>query len=86
MDEALRRIGGLDGFDLEPIEPAVEPWRYRNKLEYSFGERDDGTTLLGFHRRGSWEEVVDVDDCHLASDASNAARNAVRAWARARRA
>ena len=22
--------------------PAVEQWRYRNKLEYSFGERDDG--------------------------------------------
>ena len=82
VDEALRRIGGLEGFDLEPIVPAVAPWRYRNKLEYSFGERDDGTTLLGFHRRGSWEDVVDVDDCMLASDASNEARNAVRSWAR----
>ena len=40
VDDALRRIGGLDGFELEPIEPAVEQWRYRNKLEYSFGERD----------------------------------------------
>ena len=40
VDDALRRLGGLDGFELEPIEPAVEPWRYRNKLEYSFGERD----------------------------------------------
>ena len=38
VDEALRRIGGLDGFELEEIEPAVEQWRYRNKLEYSFGE------------------------------------------------
>ena len=25
------------GFELEPIVPAVEPWRYRNKMEYSFG-------------------------------------------------
>jgi 23S rRNA (uracil1939-C5)-methyltransferase len=81
VDEALRRIGRLDGFELEPILEAEATWRYRNKLEYSFGERDR-ETLLGFHRRGSWHEVVDVDDCHLASKSSNAARNAVRAWAR----
>ena len=31
--EALARIGHLAGFELEPIVPAVEPWRYRNKLE-----------------------------------------------------
>ena len=80
VDDALRRLGKLDGFELEPIEPAIEPWRYRNKLEYSFGERSD-TIALGFHRRGSWSEIVDVEDCRLASEANNAARNAVRAWA-----
>ena len=35
--DALTRIGRLEGFELEPIVPAVEQWRYRNKLEYSFG-------------------------------------------------
>ena len=79
--DALRRIGRLEGFDFEPIVAAVEPWRYRNKTEYSFGERD-GEATLGFHRRGSWSEIVDVDDCKLASEANNAARNAVRDWAR----
>jgi 23S rRNA (uracil1939-C5)-methyltransferase len=82
VDEALTRLGGLDGFESEPIVPALSQWRYRNKLEYSFGDRD-GDAVLGFHRRGSWREVVDVDDCHLASEANNAARNAVRDWARA---
>jgi 23S rRNA (uracil1939-C5)-methyltransferase len=82
VDDALRRIGRLDGYELEPIEPAIETWRYRNKLEYSFGSRDDGTPTLGFHRRGSWAEVVDVDDCLLASERNNAARDAVRGWAR----
>jgi 23S rRNA (uracil1939-C5)-methyltransferase len=81
VDEALRRLGELDDFDLEVIEPAVEQWRYRNKLEYSFGaDRDE--LVLGFHRRGSWSQVVDADDCQLASEANNAARNAVRDWAR----
>jgi 23S rRNA (uracil1939-C5)-methyltransferase len=81
VDEALRRIGGLDGFELEEIEPAVEQWRYRNKLEYSFGERD-GEPTLGFHARGRWDLTVDVEDCLLASERGNAARNAVREWAR----
>jgi 23S rRNA (uracil1939-C5)-methyltransferase len=80
--EALQRIGSLEGFELEEIVPALEQWRYRNKLEYSFGEEDDEPTL-GFHARGRWDLIVDVDDCHLASEAGNAARNAVRDWARA---
>lgn len=82
VDEALRRIGELDGFELEEIVPATEQWRYRNKLEYSFGEDSDGEPTLGFHARGRWDLIVDVEDCHLASQAGNEARNAVRAWAR----
>jgi 23S rRNA (uracil1939-C5)-methyltransferase len=78
--EALRRIGNLNGFELEPIVAAEQQWRYRNKLEYSFGD-DNGDPILGFHARGRWDLVVDVDDCHLASEAGNAARNAVRDWA-----
>jgi 23S rRNA (uracil1939-C5)-methyltransferase len=82
VDDALRRIGGLDGFELEPIEPAVEQWRYRNKLEYSFGEDAGSEPILGFHARGRWDLIVDVEDCLLASERGNEARNAMREWAR----
>src|SRR5256885_7691624 len=54
VDDALRRIGKLDDYTLEPIVPAVAQWRYRNKLEYSFGTADDGTLVCGFHAAGSW--------------------------------
>jgi 23S rRNA (uracil1939-C5)-methyltransferase len=81
VNEALRRIGNLEGFELEEIVAAEQQWRYRNKLEYSFGD-DEGDPILGFHARGRWDLVVDVDDCHLASEAGNAARNEVRDWAR----
>jgi 23S rRNA (uracil1939-C5)-methyltransferase len=81
VEDALIRLGGLAGFELEPIEPAVERWRYRNKLEYSFGERDD-ELVLGFHARGRWDLVVDADDCQLASERNNQMRNELRAWAR----
>ena len=82
VEDALRRLGGLSDFELEPIEPAAQRWRYRNKLEYSFGVDERGELVLGFHRRGSWADVVEIDDCKLASEANNAARNSVREWAR----
>jgi 23S rRNA (uracil1939-C5)-methyltransferase len=80
--DALNRIGGLEGYEQEEIVPAAEQWRYRNKLEYSFGEDTEGEATLGFHARGRWDLIVDVEDCHLGSAAGNEARNAVRAWAR----
>jgi 23S rRNA (uracil1939-C5)-methyltransferase len=84
VDDALRRIGKLDGFDFEPTVPAVEQWRYRNKLEYSFGTGADGALVCGFHAPGSWERIEHVEDCLLASEAGNAAREAALAWCRER--
>jgi 23S rRNA (uracil1939-C5)-methyltransferase len=83
LDEALRRIGRLDEFELEPIVPAIEPWRYRNKLEYSFGTDPNGRLVCGFHAPGRWEEIVELSDCLLASEPANAARERVVEWCRA---
>jgi len=80
--EALERLGHLEGFELDPIVPAVEEWRYRNKLEYSFGRGPDGELLCGFHEPGSWERIAHIEDCLLASEAGNAARRQVLAWCR----
>ncbi|MDQ6915181.1 MAG: 23S rRNA (uracil(1939)-C(5))-methyltransferase RlmD [Actinomycetota bacterium] len=83
VDEALRRIGHLDGFALEPIVPAVQEWRYRNKLEYSFGADAGGELVCGFHAPGRFDVIEPVDDCLLASEAGDAARERVVAWCRA---
>jgi 23S rRNA (uracil1939-C5)-methyltransferase len=82
VEEALRRIGRLDGFTLEPIVPALAEWRYRNKLEYSFGTDPDGRLICGFHAPGRWHEIVEVRDCQLASEAGNQARERVVDWCR----
>jgi len=82
VGDALRRIGRLEGFEQEPIVPAVEEWRYRNKLEYSFGTGPDGELVCGFHAPGRFDEIVPLDDCLLASERGNAAREQVLAWCR----
>ncbi len=83
VNDALTRIGKLEGFELLDIVPAVEQWRYRNKLEYSFGLDPDGELVCGFHAPGSWETIVGLDDCLLASEAGNRVRTQVLEWARA---
>jgi 23S rRNA (uracil1939-C5)-methyltransferase len=80
--DALQRIGKLEGFELEPIVPAEAQWRYRNKLEYSFGADAAGALICGFHAPGRWHEIVEVTDCLLASEAGNRAREAVVGWCR----
>ena len=80
--DALARIGRLEGFELEPIVPAVEQWRYRNKLEYSFGTGPGGELVCGFHAPGRFDEIVPVRDCLLASERGNALREQVLAWCR----
>ncbi len=83
VEDALVRIGRLEGFTLEPIVPAANTWRYRNKLEYSFGLDDAGRLICGFHAPGRWDKVVEVTDCLLASEQANAARERVVQWCRA---
>jgi 23S rRNA (uracil1939-C5)-methyltransferase len=82
VDDALKRIGHLQGYELEPIVPAIEQWRYRNKLEYSFGSDQSGRLTCGFHAPGRWDEIVEIEDCLLASEPGNAARERVVEWCR----
>jgi 23S rRNA (uracil1939-C5)-methyltransferase len=83
VDEALTRIGRLSGYTLDPIVPAQQQWRYRNKLEYSFGADDGGRLICGFHAPGRWHEIVEVTDCLLASAKGNEVRERVVEWCRA---
>jgi 23S rRNA (uracil1939-C5)-methyltransferase len=89
VDEALKRIGHLEGYELRPIMPAVEQWRYRNKLEYSFGhavgdgDGEPGELLCGFHAPAGGNRVTPMHDCLLASERGNLAREVALRWCRA---
>jgi 23S rRNA (uracil1939-C5)-methyltransferase len=82
VDEALRRIGKLDGFELEPIVAAEQQWRYRNKVEFSFGTGPEGELVCGFHAPGRWNEIVPMADCKLVSERVNELREQVLAFCR----
>jgi 23S rRNA (uracil1939-C5)-methyltransferase len=50
-------------------------------MEYSFAPADEGL-VLGLHRAGRWDEVLDISKCWLTTDFGNDVRDAVRRWAR----
>jgi len=79
--DSLQRLAGLSEPPLESILGAKTRFGYRNKMEYSFAQLDEGATL-GLHRAGRWDEVLEIEKCWLTSDLGNAIRNRLREWAR----
>jgi 23S rRNA (uracil1939-C5)-methyltransferase len=79
--EHLVRIGHLKDVPVLDPDPAVEPFGYRNKMEYSAAPSPGAGLSLGLHARGRWDEVVDLEACLLATPLGNAVRETVRAWA-----
>jgi 23S rRNA (uracil1939-C5)-methyltransferase len=86
VQDALHRIGGFESLEVERIVPALERWRYRNKLEYSFGhDLHTGELVCGFHAPAGWNMVLPIEDCLLASEEGNRARRVAMRWCREQR-
>jgi 23S rRNA (uracil1939-C5)-methyltransferase len=92
--QSLKRIGKLELPEIRPILGSERTTRYRNKLEYTFSNRryllreelaDPQISVVqdaaGFHARGIFDKVVDVDICHLQDEPTNLIRKEIRRWA-----
>ena len=67
----LSPVVGEDRFDelFEGVIRSPKQFGYRNKMEYSFGDEiKDGPLTLGMHKRGSFYDVVTVDDCRIVDE------------------
>ena len=69
-EETLKRLLGpvLAGQDAvyDGIVPSPQPYAYRNKMEFSFGDTEKGGILqLGLHKRGTTFDVMPGENCML---------------------
>ena len=91
--QSLKRIGKLDLPEIRPILGSEKTRLYRNKLEYTFSNRrylqreELGNPMIsalqnaaGFHARGIFDKVVDVDVCHLQEEPTNQIRIEIKKW------
>jgi len=94
VKDNLTRIGKLEIPVLDPVIGSSDVFLYRNKLEYTFSDKrwltreemmSDNASLnddaLGFHIPGLFDKVLDIRECHLQPEPSNAIRDAVRRYA-----
>ncbi len=90
----LTRIGKIELSHVNPIIGSSEEFLYRNKLEFTFSDKRWLTTeevasgevigkenAVGFHIPGLFDKVLDITECHLQPEPSNAIRNKVREYA-----
>lgn len=67
LDEVISSPYSWDGIKGSPIL-----WRYRNKMEFSFGDAfKDGPLALGMHKKGSFYDIVTVDECKIVDEDYN---------------
>ena len=94
VTDNLARIGRVQAAEIFPIMGSSEIYRYRNKLEYAFSDRRwltreevesdnnfEKEDALGFHIPGLFDKVLDIKECFLQPEPSNAIRDAVRRYA-----
>ena len=87
VEDQLVRIGHLEVPEIKPTLPSEKTEYYRNKLEFSASSRrwvlagEDPDAIpendrmgLGFHVGKFFDKVLDIKDCHLQADPSNAIR------------
>lgn len=92
--DQLVRIGHLDVPEIRPTIPSDSTRYYRNKLEFTFSskrwllEGEDPEQVpenermgLGFHVGKYFDKVLDIRQCHLQRDPSNAIRLFTRKYA-----
>lgn len=58
-----------ESWEFQGIKGSPEPYEYRNKMEFSFGnEYKDGPLSLGMHKRGSFYDIVSVENCKIVDE------------------
>lgn len=95
VEDNLRRLGKFEMPDPEPILGSRKEYFYRNKLEYTFSNKrwlvdytkdldfaDRDMDGLGFHMPGMFDRVLDIEECLLQDDPSNAIRLAFKKYAK----
>jgi len=93
--ETLKRIGKVALPAMLPIIGGAETTHYRNKLEYTFGNKkflkkeeiadlsiNGDEDVAGFHAKGFFDKVVDIQECFLQAEPTNAIRLAVKKFAK----
>lgn len=66
--DSLRPLPNADEIPIHPLVESPDTFRYRNKMEFTFGAGEQGELVAGFHKPANWREILDVEKCWLAPE------------------
>ena len=75
VEDALRRLGKLKGFELKPIIASPSTYHYRRRIRL----QRDGSNRLGFFTSFS-HHLIEIDRCLIADDKLNGLIEKLRRW------
>ena len=79
LDGVLNRQ--QESWQWEGIKGSPKAYEYRNKMEFTFGDAEKGGPLsLGMHKRGSFYDIVTVEDCEIVDEDYRVILKAVREY------
>ncbi|MBP6624062.1 MAG: 23S rRNA (uracil(1939)-C(5))-methyltransferase RlmD [Chitinophagaceae bacterium] len=93
VKDQLKRIGKIEPLNYLPIIGCEQDRLYRNKLEFTFSTKQYLSTadiqteasslknVLGFHAPRLFDKVIDIEQCHLQHEPTNAIKNFIRQYA-----
>lgn len=65
LEEALRRIGKLEGLPAIEVHPSPREFRYRNRVSFTLRRLAGGRVVAGFHEVDRPDRIVDLDEACL---------------------
>ena len=70
--EEISKMSSLPSINWEGIIGSPDQFRYRNKMEFTFGDEEkDGPLTLGLHRQFSNHDILSIDSCGIVSPTWN---------------
>ena len=70
--KTLLNNAGIQDFQFLGIQPSPLEFRYRNKMEFSFGDKVKGGPLeLGMHKRDKFYEIISTTNCQIVDEDFN---------------
>lgn len=72
----LERLGGISGVEVHPTLGMAHPWKYRNKAQVPFADREGGL-VAGFYQERT-HHIIEIEECHIQQEQNDKVIQAVK--------
>lgn len=80
----VERLGKVQPERIDPIVGSPLEYRYRNKMDFTFGMNNAGEPIIGFHKMNQFSHIIEVSACLLQPEPIDRLLVAMTGWVRSK--